>query len=51
MLKWIIVCVNGFQGIGYYNTYKEAEEAARFRSLCGPLPWEVREIFLPVTAK
>jgi len=41
MYKFVIRCVNGFQGLGYYNTHKEALEAAINRTNYTGIPWFV----------
>lgn len=44
MYKYIIRCINGFQGIGYYDTHAAALAAARFRKNCTRLDWYVDTI-------
>jgi len=41
MYKFVIRCVNGFQGIGYYSTQKEALEAAINRTNYTGIAWYV----------
>ena len=44
MYKYAIYCVNGFKGIGYYNTHAEALDAAKLRTNCTGIPWYVTAI-------
>ena len=42
MIKYFLICENGFIGTGYYETHEAAEEAARFREYCTHRHWYVR---------
>ena len=46
MVKYIIQCETGLQGLSYYHTRYEAMEAARRRELYTGLKWIVREIIV-----
>jgi len=40
MIKYYIAC-EGFKGSATYNTYEEADNAARWRTYCTGLEWIV----------
>lgn len=41
MYKFVIRCINGFQGSSYYRTYTKALEAAKVRTSINGIPWYV----------
>lgn len=44
MYKFIIMCVNGFQGSSYYSSHAEALNAAEWRTRCTGVPWYVTTV-------
>lgn len=41
MYKFVIRCITGFQGCGYYSTHAEALNAAKLRTNYTRFPWYV----------
>ncbi len=46
MYKYVIRCINGFQGIGYYSTHHEALAAAKSRTNYTGIPWFVDAVLV-----
>lgn len=47
MYKFIIRCVTGLQGSGYYRSHAEALNAAKWRTHCTGIPWYVDTVLIP----
>lgn len=42
MMKYFVVCENGFIGTARYDSYEMAADAAQFRANCTGMKWFVK---------